>query len=236
LKHVAVFIVLLGVCRLYGTENSKWKLGINVSTDYSYRKLSSDSSSQVYKSYLDLRNAQDAGHFAYTAGVLIRRDIGKHLILESGLLFSDRSYIFKNLPVTSADQPDGTGALLDATFHFRMLSIPLKALWNIPVKNHAFFGSAGLEFQNLISNETVYLIKYSNGTSTKNKHSTNMSYYSKYTAGMTLSGGYSLKFGERYMFSAEPVYRIMLNPLESNHTFKTRLWTLGLNLGLYYSF
>ena len=213
------------------TRQGKFLVGLTFSPDYCYRTLKADSSLQWI---VELRDNAETPRWGYTTGLNFGWKISKSVIIEAGILYSDKGEQSKNIPVVSFDgNPDEA---LTATIirHYIYLDIPLKANYNIMNKRVKLFFSGGVSPNIFVSERTTVFINYADGHTEKH-HSTSNSGMSRVNLTLISGFGASFDINSKLSVKAEAMCRHSVTSI-IDAPIKSYLFSAGLNTGIYYKF
>ena len=212
------------------TKTRKIEIGITYSPDYCYRTLKPDASS---KWITDIRDTLEIPKLGYTLGANVVYHLNKKISIESGLLFSDKGdktkkYVLENSP---------TGELpINNTFiyHYFYLDIPLKANYYILTGKVKLFLTAGISTNVFLTKKEISILGYSNMDTKKNSSTVN-SEYSRFNFAVIAGFGMNCKMANKLNLKLEPIYRRSITSITSNTPIKEYLYSIGLNVGIYYN-
>jgi Outer membrane protein beta-barrel domain len=229
-----LFIIFLPFTLFSETGDSvktkKLQIGITYSPDYSYRKLKSDASGKLIA---DMRDTMEIGKYGFTTGVNIVYLITKKISIASGLLLSDKGERTKKYALGNA----ASGVLPVNNrfiYHYMYLDIPIKANYYILTGKLKLFVTAGMSANIFLTQKTTSILDY-NSRSSEKKTSTVESDFSKINLAYTAGLGIDYPISTKMNFKLEPVYRRSITSV-INAPVKSYLYSVGLNVGLYYQF
>jgi hypothetical protein len=158
-------------------------------------------------SYVSINNAGKLKPF-YGAGLRYR--IAKHFTVASGLYVSKKIYSAAPSQYKfAAGYPNPN--LVNINGECKIYEIPLTVYYNFKqVKNHNWFGAAGLSSYLMKKESYDYMYKNPAGQTwnyVKDVNNENKHYFSV----LTLSGGYQYKLNNRLFFLAEPYIKLPVN-------------------------
>jgi hypothetical protein len=229
-----LFIIFLPFTLFSETGDSvktkKLQIGITYSPDYSYRKLKSDASGKLIA---DLRDTMEIGKYGYTTGINFVYLINKKISIASGLLLSDKGertkkYILLN-PATGVLPVNNT-----FIYHYMYLDIPVKANYYILTEKLKLFVTAGVSANFFLTQKTTSILGY-NSRSSEKKTSTVESDFLKINFAYTVGFGIDYPISNKFIFKLEPIYQRSITSV-INAPVKSYLYSVGLNVGLYYQF
>jgi hypothetical protein len=196
--------------------------------------LKSESSSQPI---VDTRNDLEIPKYGFTYGINYVRKFKNKYFLKIGLLYSDKGYNTKNL-ILNSGQTISTEPIKEFNFyHFNYIDIPIKLNRRIWVTGNAsmIYVSAGVSTNVFLSQKTNITSEYSDGH-TATTIATNNN-FNKINFSYVLGFGY-MHWAAPWLpltFTIEPTFRRSISSI-SNSTVKTYLYSVGLDVALYYRF
>jgi hypothetical protein len=215
------------------TKPIKISLGISFSPDYCYRTLIPNASS---KWIAEARDTFEIPTFGYTTGLNLALKISKRIILETGLLFSDRgekTHKYSLFALDTLGQLNSEVPIkITYFFHYLYLEIPLKIKYCILNRRMKVFISGGISPNIFLTQKTRYIAEYLDGH-TNTHTSTSSSDYRILNLSIIASAGMSYDVTSRLYFTIEPTYRRSIISIV-DAPIKTFLYSIGLNTGLYY--
>ena len=208
------------------TKNRKWEIGFSFSPDYSYRTLKSDADNQSLK---EMRDTLEIPKFGFTTGINVVYHFNDRIVLETGLLFSDKGEktkktSFENVP--SSQLP----IYYTYKYHYLYLDIPLKVDYYLLTGKLKLFVTAGVSGNIFINQKTTLLQGHDNGDIQKNTTTFNPG-FNRFNLAMIAGLGINYKLSSRMNLKVEPVYRRSLTSI-ANTPIKSYLYSTGLNMGI----
>jgi len=129
MKYIVVIVTLLMPMLALGQSTDsikfkRYKVGILYSPDYCYRILSYHSSNKWVE---DLRNNEEVSTYGYTAGLGIKIDLTRKIIMETGLLYSIMGEQTQNSNLVWATPNPELPVKSKTRYQFKYIQAPLKA-------------------------------------------------------------------------------------------------------------
>src|ERR1035437_1411019 len=101
MKKIILILLCFSTLYIYGGNNQdttarkgKWKIGINFSPDYCYRKLDSTGINNNYGDPISFiiheRDSMEIPKFGFTTGISVGYDASRVISLESGIYYSNK--------------------------------------------------------------------------------------------------------------------------------------------------
>ena len=210
-------------------KKGKFEIGLSFSPDYDYRKLKSDASSQAIT---DIRDTMETAKFGFSAGLNLAYHINKRLLVETGLLFSDRGE--KTKKVSFSNVPSGQLPIYYTyKYHYLYLDIPLKVDYYILTGKLKLFATAGVSGNIFLTQKTTLIQGHDNGNQERTI-STNDSGFNRLSISMLAGLGLNYQITNNLKLQIEPIYRRSLTSIVNTHI-KSYLCAAGINLGLYFN-
>jgi len=239
LKYLStnLIVLLISISNVTAQESTDsinhfkgWKFGINVSPEFAYRKLTTDSTDQIYQDIIGFRNDFEVPSMLFTIGVSAEYRFSKILSLKSGMnysLFGSKTKDF-GIPGSYYEK-----FIQRDQYHYVGLPLNVKAYFKNLDRFH-FFASAGGSFNFLVLRSTYITYKVS-GEGEKHEFSKTKPEddgydYSYFNPSLEFSVGCDIKFGNHSILRLEPVYRRLMLPL-LNTPIKGYFYNVGLNIG-----
>jgi len=239
-----IIIILLCLCSFYSyaginqdttTKKSKWKIGINFSPDYSYRKL--DSTGNAYVGFLPnstqmhYMDSIDIPKMGFTAGISVGYDVSPLISVESGVYYSDKGYQTQwYIPYSDVQSQS-----VSTRFIYSYYYIDIPFIVDVVLLNKSKFKAyikAGFVFDFFEKAVTTSIEQDNNNTTSWSND------YSRYnTLNISALGGIGIEYKccNRISLKLEPslkygLYRIVETPITAY------LWNAGVNVGVNYYF
>lgn len=212
-------------------QNGQLKVGLVFSPDYCTRKIVNTAADPSLNPAIDALDRIDDFKFGFTTGLTFEYPIHKHYSLGSGVLFSDKGFQTKEIPLTTSDHPDGIG-FGHSVYHFQYIDIPLMVYRHMRLNDKNRFNAGiglGNSF-NLGNYEKFYVrngdsytqITRNSGTGANMKH---------YFPSLLVSVGFEHQINDIFSYKIEPILRQSMLSMNKD-PFKYYLNSIGLNLGL----
>ena len=210
------------------TKTGKFEIGISFSPDYSYRTLKTDASNQLIK---DTRDTLESAKFGYSAGINVAYHFNKKLVIEAGLLFSDKGE--KTKKVAFVDVPQGQDPIYYSyKYNYYYLDIPLKADYYILTGKLKLYVTAGVSGNIFLIQKTTELQGHNNSDYQKTTSTFNPG-FNRLNIAVIAGAGINLKMSDKLNLKLEPIYRRSITSV-INAPVKTYLYSAGINIGIYY--
>jgi hypothetical protein len=237
MKHLLFLLTIFPLtvfCQDTTVENiKKTAIGLTFSPDYCYRTLKSDASS---KWIADIRNMHEIPKLGYTTGMNIAYALNKRIALEAGILYSDkgeRTDKYWLFSITPSGQPDpALPTAVSYNYHYIYIDIPVKANYYFLTKRAKLYLTGGVSPNVFITQKSTSIEEYSDGHKKKNS-STSSSRLASVNLAAIGGLGFSYDFTRKFYLKVEPVYRRSIIPIV-DAPIKGYLYSIGLNLGIYY--
>ncbi len=210
-------------------RKGEFEIGILFSPDYDFRKLKSDASSQAIT---DIRDTMETAKFGFTAGLNLAYHINKRLVMETGLLFSDRGEKTKKVSFTNV--PSGQLPIyFTYKYHYLYLDIPLKVDYYILTGKLKLYATAGASGNVFLMQKTTLLKGNDNGNTEKTSFASN-SGFNRISVSILAGLGLDYSISNIIKLQIEPMYRRSLTSIVDAPV-KSFLYSAGINFGLYYN-
>jgi len=221
-------------------SNKAVSIGFSFSPDYAYRTLKNNDGSSSSELKIDSRNEREKGKFGFTTGLNLNARLSKKFELQTGVLYSDKGYRIPKKTTNYSPRPSEPTQLKYQT-SFNYLDIPLKLNFISESGHVKFVVGAGLTANFLLNeSETVTLI-YADGSEKELCQS--YGFYNKFNLSSVISAGVEFKLMENIFLRTEPTFRYGLLKIVDNPVpaylwtvVTAYLWSVGLNMGIYYKF
>ena len=233
MKKLIIFLLLFSFFASFGkTTDSvkvmKFQIGISFSPDYSYRNIISDANN---KSIKDMRDSLEVPKLGYTTGINLAYHLNKKIVLETGILFSDKGE--KTKKISLADAPSGQLPFYYIyDYHYYYIDIPLKANYYIISGKCKVYVAAGISTNIFLVQKTTLLQGHNNNDYQKTSSAFSPG-FNKFNFGLLAGAGISCKMTDKLDFKAEPIYTRSITSI-INAPIKSYLYSAGLNIGIYY--
>lgn len=240
MKNLLAFLIIIPLTTFSLISDTiakkKFAVGISFSPDYAYRTLKTDASSQWIA---DNRNDTEIPKFGYTTGLNFSMTLGKRFSVEIGALYSDKGEKTKKINLVWGTPDPDAPTKVKFIHHYYYLDIPLKVNFHFfKIRKNGFFVSAGISSNIFITEKTTTIADYSDGhTSTNTRF--DQDELKKLNFAFTAGIGYQNHLSNKLLLNVQPTYRRSITPV--NHIvydgwIRSYLYSLGLDIGLYYKF
>lgn len=209
-------------------KNNKCEIGFSFSPDYSYRSLKSDASNQLIK---EIRDTLEVPKFGYTAGINLLFHIHKKIVVETGLLFSDKGEKTKKTSFVNVTN-DQLPTYYTYKYHYYYLDIPLKVNYYVLMGKLKIYLTAGISGNIFLTQKTTLLEGHDNKDTKRTSFTFNPE-FNRFNLAFVAGAGINYKVSKRTDLKVEPIYRRSITPID-NFPIKVYLYSAGLNIGLTY--
>jgi opacity protein-like surface antigen len=210
------------------TKAKKIDIGFSYSSDYCYRTLKADASN---KWIADSRNEMEIPKIGYTVGLNLAYKLNTKLVVEAGVLFSDKGEKTRKISYTESASGQSERYTI-YKYHYNYLDIPIKVNYYFPIGKFKLYATAGVS-TNIFLNEKITTVQgHSFSDAEKNTVNT-YSKFSRINLSMLIGAGLNYNVSEKMFLKAEPIYTRSITSIV-NAPVKSYLYSVGLNLGVYY--
>jgi len=232
-RLLAITIILISFSANGQTENIRNKMlwGVNFSPDLNFRTLSGE---PTIDNVLIARNNIEIPNFGFTTGVNVSLPLAQKLSLETGIQYSDRGYRSEKQQLIFEMPNPNNPTTAEAVYSYHSIGIPLKAKFLFGMNRIRFHSTVGLVTNFLLAAKSVITLEYTNASPEKRKldmiddlHRVDLS--------LNVAAGVDYSISQKILLVAEPTFRYGLLKAAKSQV-SEHLWSLGLNLGVYYSF
>ncbi|MBA3704861.1 MAG: PorT family protein [Bacteroidetes bacterium] len=214
------------------TDLKRLVIGINVSPDYCYRVLKSNTVVQGASNFIKSRNETELPMLGYTVGLSAGYYFKKSFGIEIGIQYSKKGYKTGQMEIITTDHPEG--GLEEISYNFNYIEIPVKAILKLGKKKIRFLCSTGIVPSICVYERTVSKSKYYDGINTTLKEEPNY-IYNPFNLSIMASLGIDIQLGKRMNLKIEPNYKYGILQI-INTSIAEHLWSSGINIGYYISF
>lgn len=220
-----------------GGSLSKWTLGLNFSPDYSYRVLIKTTPRS--QATIDYRNDVDRPKFSFTTGFMTAYQFNDKINFEAGLLYADKGentrLIYPNYIFLSGQNDPNIPVSFYNQYHEIYIDIPLKIAFNYDRKKFSYFFAGGFSPSIYLYTHYINTSNYHNGIS-KTFQSSEPRGNSFLNIAFIASAGIKYDLGTNFKLRIEPTYRQSFSSVVVGTEMKDYFYSLGLNMGIYYTF
>ncbi len=197
----------------------KIQLGLTFSPDFNFRYLKADANSEWISKIAD---SLEVPKFGYTTGLNFSYMLSTKIKLGTGLIFAD-----------NGEKTKSTIELQTINYknHFYFLSVPVRLDYTFISKKVDVYATLGVSGNFFINHKTVMFEDGKKDPIQLNNHSD----LQKFTFGGLAGMGMSAKLDSKWLFKMEVLYRQSIQSV-SNNPVKKWLYSVGPNIGLYYTF
>ena len=210
----------------------KIKIGIVFSPDYCYRFLNYRSSEKWIQ---DLRNEEEVATFGYTTGLGIKIELSNKILLETGVYYSIMGEQTKTTELFWVNSSPDFPAKSKTQYQFKYINIPLKLHYVFGSKKVSYFVSAGFSINIFTEKKTKVILEFKNGHKTSDNSVVDLGYL-KFNLATVIGFGIKYDVTKKISISIEPVYRQFINSIVVGTGTKEYPYSLGANIGVYYTF
>ena len=235
-KHgIFIGILLLVSVSLAGQEtneppDSKLRIGVSFSPNYSYRVLKSDAGSNFVP---DMRNEQEIPKFGYSAGLSVVYTLNQNISLESGVLFTDRGEKTNELDFSGIDTIYNYPKNGKISYHYQYLDIPVKINIILLRNNFSIFFSGGVS-ANFLLNE-FHRVKGEKNDGSEFEEKTDDDRLEPFNLQLLIGAGVDYNLTENFSIRFEPVFRRSVISIV-DATLRQYPYSFGANFAAYYRF
>jgi hypothetical protein len=206
-KLIIIFILfapLLNFAQESISEDSNFSIGLNFSSNYSYRTLNyQDNLQNLVKSREELEHPS----FGFNTGVSVQYLLLKKIEIELGIQFSRQTHMFKEVPII-----DEMG-FADNQLRYHYIEIPLRVNYRIVNKKFFYYISAGVSINKFLNDKSKIWLTYSNGDTEVLNSESGFLGFNKTVIGLVGSVGLGYHISEKLNLRLEPLFRYSLTPL-----------------------
>jgi hypothetical protein len=215
-----------------GTTRKKFALGLVLSPDYSYRTLSSDGSS-VATSIIRSRDSLETAKYRYSIGISGLFEPVKNFSLETGLFYSAFGYgtIAEQL-INNQGQNAGS---ITWNYNYYYITVPLNLGYSLHFNKFTIHANAGLVLGYWLNSTSDHILDNTNGTSSTGSQNMDPALRHLnmfFNAGIGI--GYDVSNNLRILL--EPTYTQSFIADVEDVQVSEYLYTIGVNIGVYYLF
>lgn len=232
---ILILILLPHVGPCQASDSLAYKrisLGVLFSPDYCYRRLEYDADSKWVS---DRRNADEIPKYGFTAGATIRYYVNKRFTLESGIVYSDKGEKTKKRTLTWAIPESSFPTHSVTTYHYRFFELPLALNYYFQLSRFRFYIATGASVNIFLERKTTIELIYGNSNKSRSSSSADLG-FKKITYSVLASCGMDYSFNKRLTLNIEPRYRGALSSILENDKAGDYLYSVGIGIGVYYSF
>lgn len=217
------------------TNQKPFFIGVHFSPDYSYRQLVNNDGQSVTQTIIRSRDRMEKARLGFTTGASVGWHLSSHLQIESGLFYSAKGYkTNKELLVYFPPVSPGDPTAVKHVYRKKFLDIPFRVVYLWSGKRLQMASSGGMVF-NLFLNQGLLTYSYYESGEVKKTINRLQDDIRKINLSVQLGMGLRYQLNDRLTLMAEPVLRYgLLNSADT--PVAEKLWTAGLNTGVYFSF
>lgn len=167
----------------------------------------------------------------YNAGIMFRKHISSHTVLESGICYSIKGYQTRKVALEWESSDPNFPVASRSRFIFKYLTIPLTAGWLIGDGKLQFLVSGGISGNIFLERQTKIILRFDDG-SRKTTSSSSEAGYLKFFKGGVATFGIQLRMKNHLLVILEPTYRVSLHSIRGDDGVNERFDSFGLNLRL----
>ena len=210
-------------------------VGVHFSPDYSYRRLVNNDGQSVSETIIRSRDRMEKARLGFTTGASVGWHLSSRLQFESGVFYSAKGYkTNKELLVYIPPVSPGDPVAVKHIYRKQFLDIPLRVVYLWGGKRLQVAPSGGVVF-NLFMHQGQLTYSYYESGEVKKTKTQLLDDIRKMNLSVQLGMGLRYRLNDRLKIVAEPVFRYgLLNSADT--PVAEKLWTTGLNAGMYFSF
>lgn len=242
MKKLAVFPFLLFTLSVFSqsflkraTELDLVQVGLSFSPDYSYRVIALQENEPNSKRLRDWRDDRESAVFGYTTGLSCQLNLFERFGIAAGIQYSQKGYQSEWREVSPLE-PDPAIPLKVEQYHkFEYIEVPVTARYRLLLGRLHFVTSLGASLGVLVSSSSTMEITYADGeASTSNTESTNTEAVRTINLAPIASLGAEYEISNHIELRMEPTFRYSITGL-TDAPLADRLWSAGINVGLWFS-
>jgi hypothetical protein len=211
----------------------KLSIGLSVEPGSHYRTLTKQTDSSfgglIYRS----RNEREVAKLGYHLALTMRYQLNDILQIESGVQYANKGYRLKRKPLVffPTDPSLPTYSSFRYSYHYLGIPITLRALFG--KQKLQFSTSLGVAANLLLNVKTKTKQEFADGHTDSYSEVSRFD-YKKFDLAPMLGIGVHYRMSKKLNGSLEPGFRYSVLPT-TNTTIKERLWSVGVNAGLFYN-
>jgi hypothetical protein len=216
------------------TENKtdkKWSFGLNFSPDYCYRTLRGEAASPLF---LNSRNETENPKLGYTAGASILWRIHRMVELESGLRYSDKGYKTDKLNLSWVSNHVNLPSNYHIVYRYQYFNIPVKLNYYLINTKLRLFVTGGISINIFNRQQTKLILEEADGSRSSTVSENDLG-FSTLNFSVLVGGGILYPVTKSWAVRLQPLYRMSLTPLRPSEGLKEKLFSTGMEVGLYYT-
>jgi hypothetical protein len=227
------FVLVNGQDRNRGAISNKLSIGFVFSPDYSYRTLKKKGGDASTDFLINSRNDHETGKFGYTTGASLCVRLAKRLLLETGILYSNKGYQTYKYDLVVIQPDPAAPKKARYTYTYRYIDIPFKLNFRMGEGKIQFITGAGFAVNFLLKADQKVALEYANGNTETNKKSTTSS-HKKLNLSPLVSVGLGYWMHDHLRLTVEPTFRYGIMTIV-DQPITEFLWNAGLNIGIHYT-
>jgi opacity protein-like surface antigen len=217
-------------------HKNKWRIGLNFSPDYCFRKLDSTNITNgnppnVRYTIMHYRDSIERAKFGFTAGISIGYDINQNISLESGIFYSDKGYQTMELGPFNGSNISIGGVKLIYSYNYIDIPLMVDATF-INYKKFSIGINVGIVLDMFLNAYSTSVLDNNSNTTTTSKDNND---YNKINISIMAGFNFNYKINSKFSIKLEPTYRYgMIRIIDAPIT--AYLWNAGVNIGIDYHF
>lgn len=227
-KHFLTFLVISPfLCFAQETEEQKSKLsiGLNFSSNSSYRVLQA---SGAFQSFVDNRENIEHPAFGFNTGVGAQYLLFEKIEIDVAIQYARYSTAFDDVPLTMQNGNFvGFGRL---KYRFDYVELPIRINYRFVNENSFFYVSVGTTVGKFVKDNSLFYRTYQNGDNEKVSTTSGITSFNQRVHGIIGGIGYGYNLSERFNLRIEPLFRYTLTPL-ANAPVQQNNYSMGCQLG-----
>lgn len=213
-------------------EENPWSVGINFSSNYSYRTLSINSKDPLMEAWINSINNYEVASVGFNTGLHVRYKLRNSFSTESGISYANYSYQTRQELILLKYNPYGSDARVRYLYHFTYLEVPLRIVFTGSAPKNSFTFSCGII--NQFGIEQYFYERVENDDKILDNQKFDLNKTNSYNISATLSAGYLFRKSKKLSYHIEPTYRHQLLNYNEGSDLKKYLFNYGLQIGAFY--
>ena len=219
----------------------RFSVGVNVSPDYTYRRLTNNDGSSSSDVIIGLRDKLETAKAGYTIGICALLRKSARLGFEIGLQYSNKGYAFGKTDLVFSpvidpryNLPYSTGPIYTVVnYNYHYLDIPVRVIYNLGGRKIKFIASVGVATNVLVNAPPTAI--FEGDTSGTGAQAGQGYEFRKLNLSPHVALGFNYRVSENVDLCVEPTFRYgLLKIIDAPIT--GYLWNAGLIITGYYTF
>lgn len=234
LATILFFHTVTAQNKIRKAANKHFFTGIHFSPDLCYRQLVNNDGQSVTETIIKARNRIEKTRVGLSTGISFGWYISSRVQVETGLFFSDRGYrTNKELLVYIPPVPGNAPFAVKHIYKKRFFDVPLRVVYLWGDKRLQLATGGGL-IMNLLLNQRQVTYNYFETGEMKKENTKLQDDFKRLNLSLQLGMGLRYRINERLRLMVEPVVKYGLFK-SADTPVAEKLWTVGLNSGIYFS-